>query len=342
MSDPPNVTVKQGSKRARIFPHRYAKSAATLHITEVSLDELELPDHFTATRNRVDLQGFHEWKRLDVTFAARVEHEALSKLVTEDEAKAPPCAFLLRLRCPATFWREGRLLSPAKHITQSAAQTTVTLYREELRDVVEAQLFVVRTCDVASASGATGVAQHKGMRIADSTACAITIDARHQRSSKHLEINFISFSSHERFETISETLYTLEAEGEHPILWLNEDHLEVAQVLSMEGTRGVGARLRDAFFDQIAHPVWIQLFLHAATSMDEEGTTPFEWQQALLDEFLPALFPDHDALAAVEELHRMLRDAARLPELFERLDRHLQREQSYVAHMVKLATAAMR
>lgn len=123
-----------------------------------------------------------------------------------------------------------------------------------------------------------------------------------------------------------EALYQLEADGEHPILWLDSDHQHVAPVLDDVANVGRMARLREILFDRIQYAVWLRLFQRAARDVSETGEPTYPWQRAVLGKLLPLVYPEiPDQESRMEALQRDLRDDNE-HEVLDRLDTGLQED----------------
>jgi hypothetical protein len=93
--------------------------------------------------------------------------------------------------------------------------------------------------------------------------------------------------------------------------------------------------MRELFYDVISYGVWTQLFARAAQHL-AEGERVYEWEEAVLRELLPFLYPQkRDHAARVQALTELL-DYGDWPLVMERLDAALQAKSDSSLHMAKL------
>jgi hypothetical protein len=107
-------------------------------------------------------------------------------------------------------------------------------------------------------------------------------------------------------------------------------------VLDDRGSTGRKARLREVFYDLIAHSVWVQLFLRAASDARELDETTYRWQDGVLRQLLPGIFPSSRSHGErVSALRALLADDLGL--LLDRVDTVLQGRADLSTHMSVLA-----
>jgi hypothetical protein len=329
--------IRKGTKRQRLFPYRYARLGLQADLESVVLDGAV---HLGSTNRSAKLVRLEtrDWDHLSLTLQLRAPSEVLSDVLVSSEIETPPVEFLVAIRCDSTFHRTGVTGSAQLQEGDLRGEIDLELERRDFRGTIELTPYLIRTSDAETSE--PGVAAKMGSRLASARAWEIRVDPKSRSKTQHLDINFVRFSQQKRFRDYKDRLYWLSADAETPILWLNQDHAKVARALNSEGTVGVAARIRDVFFDLIASSVWVQLFVRAASAIDENGETTFEWHDGVLEELLPELFPEMDRESRRLEARRRVSNADELPQLLHEVDLVLQGRYEYARHMSALVRDA--
>lgn len=153
---------------------------------------------------------------------------------------------------------------------------------------------------------------------------------------RFLEVRYEPFSKLGDAAIWKSALYRLEHELDVPILWLNSDHRELLSILDSKATRGAAARMREVFFAQIAHSVWMRLFMTAAEASANDAEREHAWRDSVLRRFLPALFPElADHSSRLEELGSRIQAGA-VHDIVQQIDRVLQDDLHIVNYMKAL------
>jgi len=313
---------QRATKRIRALPFAYLGTGVRARVEHVALDGYEIDDVADADAHRIDLDG-RAWRRIVLRVTIDVPRATIERVVPTAERSSPPLAVVVVLRCRTTHLRRGveAIASDApSDSTEDGLQSYVAriaVDRQDVRDTVELLPFLVRRRDARAPEAR--YARAAGARIASGWGWKIVVDASPRGRSRHIDVRYTSFSDSdwEMLREAADTLYLLEADLNQPV------------------------RLRDLAFDRIAVSVWMQLFLHAARDVDEDGETMFEWGRGVLENWLPDLMPDtHDAELRVERLREARDDASELAALLQRLDTLLQRRDHAVRHLVRMLEEA--
>jgi hypothetical protein len=132
-------------------------------------------------------------------------------------------------------------------------------------------------------------------------------------------------------------IFAISPETSVPEIVLNEGIPNVRSILSSTGVSGVKARIRDVTCFSIAHQVWSSL-LSAAVLKLAEGAKDVgsvhdaledlqAWEQAVLRQWAPVLYPETDTESAMDSLLDDVVDGVRLRDiLISRLPHAIQKK----------------
>jgi hypothetical protein len=331
--------VKKGQKRERLLPYAYAKRGLRCDLMDASIDGDRQLGSIDRKAHLIRLET-RDWEELSLKFRLAAEDDMLQRVLPDGSDSGPPADYLLAVRCPDTHYRYGVRVGLDLGADDFAATIKLTIERDHVRGSIAIIPFLIRNVDADDQKMSMAVTA--GARVASTRSWEVRVDSRPRARTQHLDINFVAFSEHNRFEAYADRVYFLDADGEKPMLWLNQDHPRVAQILGAKGTVGIAARTRDVFFDLIANPVWTQLFVRAAASLDEHGETTFEWQAGVLHEIAPEIYPEYDAETRLDIIRAHVGDPAQLGELIQHVDLVLQAKDGYARHMTSLVDEALK
>ncbi len=319
-------------KRERFLPYAYGRLGLRADLRRVEVDGHASSDGLDRDAHLVDLRG--TWSRARLTFVVPPQDTLLTQVVPDAERSTPPVAVLLVLRCQATRLRRG-VAASFEH-TGTELEVTIELERDELAGHAELLPYLVRTANGSSEAG--GFAHRVGNRIASARPWSIRVDLQRAPSGRSLDVQFKSFGKDESIALADRgSMWRLEAQAETPILWSNQDHGSIAELLRHEGTRGRRAYLREVVFDRIGSSVWTQLFFAATVSIRESDGSIYGWEQSVLDLLLPDMYP---AVPTAEGRLKYLRqELDDLPQVLARLDAALQRRDNGIQHLTRLVEA---
>jgi hypothetical protein len=324
--------VKQSRvQEVRFLPWAHESHALALSVLGGRLDgrTLELTDP------RVQILDLSSpWQRARIELELRVPTRVLGRVLPEHEHADPRVEILISLRCDRTHLRRQVCLRRWSEGESGRFAAALTIARDELAEQATLDAYLVRS--QACSSPMPGVASRLGARLASARPWVLQIDEAPARAGSYLETQYRSFARDPSIPPSNRAaLYRLELEREDPILYLNADHERVRAVLDAKGTTGRRARLRELVFERIVSGVWTQLVLRAAARAVEDGELAYAWEHAVLDQWLPRLYPEQaDDEARRRCLHR---DYQRLPTLLVELDGALQTSGELAEIATKLA-----
>ena len=302
------------TQEQRFFPWTHEDHGLGLAIVGGTLDARRIEG--IDRRSRV-LDLTTSWERARLERELRARRRVVRRVVAKHERDRPPVAVLLALRCQATCLRRQIGLRDWAEGTNERLDFELVLEREQLAGTVEIDAFLVRTEPLTGQGG--GVASRRGARLASARPWIVQIDQPPARSGNYLDVQYRSFCSDPSVPaSLHATLYRLDLERDDPILFLNADHTLVRAVLDNKGTRGRRPRVRELLYERIEAGVWSQLILRASARLVEDGELVYAWEHAILEQWLPRLYPDRADDAS--RRHALERDYPNLPGLLAKLD----------------------
>ncbi|MCA9701156.1 MAG: hypothetical protein KC431_26785 [Myxococcales bacterium] len=259
------------------------------------------------------------WCRARLEFMVQVPTRVVRRVVAEHERDDPPLAVVVALRCDQTHLRQRVCLRDWQ--AHDPEPIVLELVRADLAGQVELSAFLIRTRPLEDAGA--GVAAAVGVRLASARPYYLQIDEPAVHQGNYLDVQYRSFAVDPTLAAEQRSaLYRLDLEREDPVLYLNTDYEPVRIILDGKGTHGARARTRDLLFERIEAGIWTQLLLQVSARLVEDGDLAYPWEQGLLEQWLPRLYPeavDDDARKAQLEL-----EYRRLPSLLARLDLAMQ------------------
>lgn len=325
------MSASASTRKERFLPYRYRKNGLSMHVARVLVDGTPRLEELDPDRRLIELEDGFESATVALELTA--PGDTLDAVLPESERSSPPVRFSVVLRCHETRVRRGISVELPRDGAQ--AHCEIPLRRSELFGSAEIHAFLVRT---VPGQGPAGWARHDGARLAATRPWELRFDRRRSPVGSHLDIRYKSFRSDPLIRPEHQgNLYLLETERESPILWLNADQSEVADVLDTRASTGLHARLRDAVFERIAAAVWPQLFVRALREWGDEAVEDepaSDWQAGILDQLLDDLYPERSSRA--ERWHRLRYERDDVAGLLERLDAALQIRGHLVGQLGKL------
>lgn len=320
-----------GVREQRFFPWAHESQGLELSILGGQLDaqRLEVVDPHS---HILDLSA--AWQRARLVLEIRAPQSLFEQVLPSHEHADPPVAVLVAWRCVRTYLRRRVARLDWAQGDAGRFELALELDRDELADRVEVDAFLLRSR--AESQPTPGFAARVGARLVTARPWILQIDEPVRRSGNYLDIQYRSFARELAIAPHHRTaLYRLELEREDPILYLNADHEQVRAVLDNKGTRGRRARTRELLFERIESGVWTQMLVHSSARLAQDGELAYPWEQAILDQWLPRLYPDLVDDAARREA--LARDHRRLPQLLVEIDAALQAHGELGSIATKLA-----
>lgn len=324
------ATSAERKKTERFLPYPYERFGLDLALARVRVDGVDRTSSIQAEARLVPLEDRRP-ERVEIDLVAQIEQPVLERLLPAEELPAPALELFVAVRCPATrLSRRVSLAEDAARPRHFAGMLTLSI--DDVRGLVELTPYLVRRVEGRSKVHA----RHAGARLASARPWILRFDLGRTTSGKFIDVRYEPFSKLSEAALWSSALYRLQCELDDPILWLNSDHRELVAILDSKATNNAAARMREVFFAHIAHNVWAQLFMYAAESCSPDGDGAHPWCAAVLQRFLPAIFPElGDHRSRVAELVERIRDG-KSGELSQLLDRALQAEVNIVHQMKSL------
>jgi hypothetical protein len=320
------------TKRERFLPYAYGRSGLGVELRHVRLDGRLLEEGLDPQRRLVSIDE-ERWDTLAVELQLTVTEELLGAVLPPHERVSAPIAALVVVRCSDTKLRRGVVAeAPAGGVGVHVARVRVA--RDEVRGGIELVPQLVRKRSARTPSG--GFASADGARLARARPWEIRLEPERSAEGRFLDVRYRSFSEDAVLLAVKDNLYQLECDQEAPILWVNADHTRIAAILNDRASTGRRARLREVFFDVIAQGVWTQLFLRAAMNLVERDELVYPWEDAVLRELLPLMYPG--ARTHPARRGRLVDSMVQLGIVgtVERLDSALQRKNDLTRHMGRL------
>ena len=320
-------------RHERFAPYRHEPFGLRVHPRACRLDGARAISPFNVETHIADLVE-HRFREVAIDLAIEVPRKVIEAVFPEVEREAPPAQLILAIRCPKTRLRRTVAVAGSPRAATSI-EATVTLERAELRGSVEIVPFLIRT--EAARSDEPGFASAVGAQVASARSWEVRVDRLRPPAGNYIEVSYVSFKEHgpPQFR-FPDNLYQLTSDKATPTLWLNTDHPHIVEVLDSKGTFGVRARIREVLFDTISHSVWTRLFLKAASDARGGDDVPFEWEDAVLETFLPKLYPESKGKSSQLEALRDELEGGDLAQVLDRLDEILQHRFEIAIHANKL------
>jgi hypothetical protein len=320
-------------KLERFLPYAYERFGIELELLGCELDGRPGPE--PDAEQRVLALDAEPWRRARVHYRVSVPERTIKSVLPPNDRASRPAALLLTMRCAATRLRRGLRIALAPRGGNSLDGALV-IERDECEAKLELVPYLVRE---TAGTPAPGYARRPGERLASARPWLVRVQSAEVPSGKFLEVRYRSFKDDALLAAHQDNVYRLECDQDAPVLWINADHDKVAAVLDERATTGKKARLRDVYYDLVAQGVWTQLFMRAASDLDasdEEAQSTYRWQEGVLREVLPFMFPGAPSHGErVHELLRLRHDDMAL--LIDRLDAALQAKAQLATHMTSLA-----
>ena len=320
------MSAERRVKRERFLPFAFQRHGLALRVDSASLDGASLPLE-SGDALHVDEE---DWEALTLGGRVELRPDSLEGLPADERAIPEAVADVwLVVRCEGTAWRAGHRLE----LDGTSARFALRMERDRLAGVAEITPWLVRR---RSGTVPPGYARSAGARLATGGRFWVYPYEPTARTGEFLEVAYVSFSTDAVLSGQPWRLYHLETHGETPVLRINADHQEVVRVLDAKGQTGLEARLREVFYDLISRGVWSLLFMSAVEALDEDGLAPRRWQEGVLTELLPYLFPTAPKSRRMDELLALRADEAHLSLLAAQCDEALQRRLELVKHLARL------
>ncbi len=324
--------LKRRTKRERFLPYSFQRHSISLTVGSRRIDDKLVDEGIDPDRRLVRFED-DIWHDGSITLQITVNKQLLAAVVSADELPVAPVDLVVVFRCAETKIRRCIVVCRAP-LNQETFSATMQFQRQDVFGSAELCAYLVRTTDAQQRLA--GYAWLAGCRVASSRPWELRFDIRRKPTGRFLDVRYRSFRQDEVLSTYQSNLYRLELDQELPVLWVNADHDKVTPILSDKGSTGKRARLREVFYDVIAHGVWTQLFVRAADDLVGPDDLTYDWEDSVLRELLPGLLPGYRTHGARLSALRRTLDREGLPATIERLDAALQQKNEITRHMTRL------
>ena len=321
------------SARRKLMPYRYRRSGIDCEIRDYELDGEAYDGPIERQRQFVDVTRKPDWDSIRLNLELDVPTKVVKAVVPDAEHDDPPVALIAVVRCGATYLRRGKVIATGP--VSESHTTGVTLDRDDLRDRMTLTPYLVRTTDGRNTDG---YAHDIGNHLAADRSWEVAIDPDDSSGGGYLNVEFDSFAEND-YGARQEQVYHLRTSGAEPTLYLNSDHEDVRSALENDAPTGGYARVRDVAYDVIGSGVWTELFVSAASDVNENGEGIYDWQTGVLEFLLEKMYPDRDMGSALTAVRAGIQDGENPSEIFNRLNVVLQTEadnRSLEDHLTKL------
>ncbi|MEM6926906.1 MAG: hypothetical protein AAF602_08270 [Myxococcota bacterium] len=254
--------MKSATRRLRAFPYRFGGRGGALEVTAVRCDGVLLDAEIGADTIEIDQPS-----ATSIELRLRYLVPILDDLVAADEVEGPPIRVAFVAEEPASWLRWASRAT----LDGNEARGSLQLEPRDVAEAVTIRAVVVR--DTRREPGG-GVAWERGARLVESTPLLVRLRERRVAVGSFMSVRWHSFESEPSLSGWSGLPWYLQLQADPPVLWLNTDLTDVAQVLTSRGHRGRTARLRETLYRSIAMTVWTQLFEDAVRSLawdDDDG-----------------------------------------------------------------------
>jgi len=263
---------------------------------KISIDEIAMDgENFSSVINnnhkRIDLADYLDWDLLEVSGSIILREKTVERVLPEEINSDLPIRLTLALRAPNTHlrkavWEKTGKVDVGKH------KFEFKLKRENYFGKVGFKPYLIRT---SKQETSVKHASHSGARLASARKWTIIFDKEEGVSEGHMEIRYEDFSELPSTDQCGKCLYHLSLEvPSKPILFINNEHEKIREVLDNKGTRGPYARLREVLFDHISTEVMTKLLLKALEDIDEDGEVRYDWEDEVLNPFIEEQYPDRE------------------------------------------------
>lgn len=275
------------------FPHTCRPDELDFEVVEYSLDG-QTPVE-PEVDGVVDLKDYEGWEEASLKVRVEVSEDVLNDVFPESSGF--PGRIVVAGHCRATYLRDRTIL--ASHPIEAGEHSDeVKLNVTGVGGKVELHPYLVRATD-RDPIKAYGV--NEGVMLADGREWTVEVTDDEAGGESVLNVDRTSFADkHDanedtRFPPEDEMYYLdLERDNENPVLWFNEDHREIVNLI-WGGESDYDELTQDLVWNQALSGVWTRMLIIAAIEFDAEDSewTP-EWHAGVFEVATQHLYPDED------------------------------------------------
>lgn len=321
--------ISHEQRRERNYPYKFAGNGLEFGVQEFEIggstgdpnyDEMIVP-----------LYKFDGWDEASLSVDVTVEESTLERLfgdverwemalehydrnLEEDEY---PAKISIIVECKQTQDRyEVEVENP---VSAGSHEATIEFDRDEIRGPVTLKPSLVRTED---SDDGLPYAPNRGMKMATGTEWTVVADLLDE-DGNGFPTAFRDFSEDGR--PPEGLIHDLHSASKNPKVLVNELNEPIVDVLTTNGNAGFRPYMREVVAGEIASMTWIQLVVHTASTIADEGEPEFAWQEGVVEEISEYIFDeDLEYEQAVERLGEQVDDPSNLPGFIRDLNRAVQ------------------
>lgn len=308
-------------------PYHYAESGLELGIEGFSLngdrDNLGSPDY----DNRVvDVTGYGSWEEVTIVGDVSVNESVIRDLIPEVEHKEPPLKIIIKIDTLDTQRRLPKVVeeSPLEGLDSEflrAFDFEHTFSREGVHNEILLEPRLIRADDCEES---LPYAPDAGMHVAAGEPWVVKVDSTDTEGDGFPSM-YQDFSD-EDHELNQELVHALQGSRQDPTVVVNSHHKEIVDVLESGRGGGFRPRMRKVVSAEISTMTYVQLVLHTAGTIAENGECEYNWQKGLINELNDYLYPE----LGIEETETKLGEEVQPENLLEFSDHLNQALQLYM------------
>jgi hypothetical protein len=335
----PSSNQRESTTSKAGHPYHYAESGVDLGIEGFALngnrDNLGSPDYDARV---VDVTGYGSWQDVTIVGDVSVEESTLKRLIPVSEYDEPPVKTIIKIDTLDTQRRLPNVVDsgPLKPIGTEPPRSfdfEHTFAREDVHNEVLLEPRLVRTEDCEEG---LPFAPSAGMHVATGNPWVVKVDSTDTEGDGFPSM-YQDFSDDDH-ELNKELVHALQGSRQDPTVVVNSHHDKIVDVLDSGRGGGFRPRMRKVVGAEISTMTYVQLVLHTAGTIAENGECEYDWQKGLLIELDDHLYPELD----VEETETKLGDAVQpqnLREFSDHLNQALQlytKQSSHLSNHIRL------
>jgi len=235
------------------------------------------------------------WRELRFGLDASLPQPEIARVLAPGSSMKGDAELVVTMECARTKLRRAVVLS---NEGQGHWRGDITVRRSDVREVVTLTPKLVRTRAIPGGDlDGPAVARQRNFLMAVGRSLRLIVDPTERRLKGVLDTKWEEFrvSDNPWRKSHSNDVYHLDVSDVEPTLWLNEGLAKFRAALHGHQPKGGDAVIRKLGNATIAQSVWLQLFMMAIATLDEDEdggiVAPREgWKRAVLQVLLSQLF----------------------------------------------------
>ena len=324
------MTPRQSRTNRSGQPYRYAEEALHLRVERFAVDERD-PGTPDVENHTVDVSGYGEWETLEIQGRVTFDDSVLSRVVPESEYDVPPLRLVLKLDTLDTQRRLPVEVTPSPldsvdDGTDRSYDFSHTFHWKDVYRVAELEPRLVRSTDCREG---LPYAPKAGLHVANGESVTLLLERSEDRGGGFPSM-YQDFSD-EDLEYDQDLVHVLGGTRADPKVLVNSHNDHVVDVLESGRGGGFRPRMGKVVATEVSRMAYVQLLLHTAGTIAENGECEYGWQRGLIEELGDHLYPEMDDEETEAHLGEQVGDPGNLREFADEINRALQlyTEQSY-------------